>query len=56
VGACGRFLSCQALNVAASREPGSVGTYLMLKAPGCGSREPGYVLRGGDEAGWANKW
>jgi hypothetical protein len=45
VGAFGRVMSCQALNVAASREPSSIGAYPMLKAPGLGFREPGYVLR-----------
>jgi hypothetical protein len=29
---------------------------LMLKAPECGSQEPGYVLSWGDEAGWAGRW
>jgi hypothetical protein len=51
VGACGHVLSCQALNIATSREPGSVGAYPMLKALGCGSLVPGYVLSLGDEVG-----
>jgi hypothetical protein len=33
MGACGHVLSCLVLNVTASREPGSVGAYLMLKEP-----------------------
>jgi hypothetical protein len=34
IGACGHVLSCQALNAIASRGPGSVGAYPVLKAPG----------------------
>jgi hypothetical protein len=33
VGVCGRVLSCQSLNVAASRGPGSNGAQPVLKAP-----------------------
>jgi hypothetical protein len=53
VGACGHALMCQILNVAASREPDFIDSYMMLKAPWRGSRESGYVLSRGDEAGWA---
>jgi hypothetical protein len=55
MGACGRVLSCQTLDVIASREPDSVGAYLMLKALGRGSREPRYILSQGDVASWADK-
>jgi hypothetical protein len=44
MGACGRILSCLALNATVSREPGSDGAYPILKAPECGSQEPKYVL------------
>jgi hypothetical protein len=44
VGTCGHVLSCQALNVIASRGSGSGDAYPVLKAPGRGCREPGYIL------------
>jgi hypothetical protein len=49
------MLSClvvQSLDIIVSRGSDSVGAYLILKAPGCCSREPEYVLSRGDEAGW----
>jgi hypothetical protein len=51
VGAYARVLSCQAFNVTASQEPGSIGADPMLKAPRRGSQEPVYALSQGDEAG-----
>jgi hypothetical protein len=56
MGICGHVLLCQAFNVAASQEPGSVDAYPMLKAPGRGSRETRYVLSQRDEAGRAGRW
>jgi hypothetical protein len=44
--ACDYVLSCQALNVTASRGPGSGSAYPILKAPGCSRRGPG-VCRAG---------
>jgi hypothetical protein len=55
VSACCRVFLCQTLNVDASLGPGSVGAYPILKAPGCGFRESGYVLSRGDEVGWADR-
>jgi hypothetical protein len=56
VGTCGRVLSCQELKATTSQEPDSVDAYPMVKDPGSGSRELGYVLSRGDEAGWAGRW
>jgi hypothetical protein len=56
VGAYGRVLSCQALNITASGELGSTGAYPMLKAPRHGSWELGYALSRGDVVGGANRW
>jgi hypothetical protein len=56
VGACCHVLKWQALNVVASQGAGSIGDYPILKAPRCGSWEPGYILNQGDEAGWADRW
>jgi hypothetical protein len=44
MGAYGHVLLCQAFNVVASREPGSVDAYPMLKTLRRGSRDPGYAL------------
>jgi hypothetical protein len=41
VDACGRVLSCQTLNVAASRGPDSSGAYLILKTPRAATGSPG---------------
>jgi hypothetical protein len=50
VGACGHVLSCQTLNVTASRGPISDGAYPVLKCPRRSCWEPGYVLsRGGGD-------
>jgi hypothetical protein len=56
VDTCGHVLSCQAFNVTASREPGSIDTDPMLKARGRGSQEPRYVLSRRDEMGLADRW
>jgi hypothetical protein len=58
VGTCDHVLSCQALNAAIYRGPGSGGAYPVLKAPGRGCEESGHVLSwgGGDEADWADRW
>jgi hypothetical protein len=55
-GACGHVLLGHVFNSATSQEPVSVGAYPMPKTPRRGSREPGYVLSRGDEAGWGEWW
>jgi hypothetical protein len=47
VGTCDHVLSCQALNAAIYRGPGSGGAYPVLKAPGRGCEESGHVLSWG---------